>query len=99
MKNCACKRTNNKKGTEKSVFLYKIMKKASTCPTIWDNTRITSHSKTNKLINLKNSKRYGNEQKVFHGLRTRFAGLFVVIYVQKLRDDGAYLTRIAINYP
>ena len=27
-------------------------------------------------------------------------GLFVVIYVQKkLRDDGAYLTRIAVNYP
>ena len=44
------------------------MKKPPTCPTIWDNTSITSHSKTNKLINLKNSKRYGNKEKVFHGL-------------------------------
>ena len=41
------------------------MKKPPTCPTIWDNTPITLHSKTNKLINLKTQNGMETNKKYF----------------------------------
>lgn len=59
----------------------------------------TSHSKTNKLINLKTQNGMETNKKYFMDCEHVSRGYLWSFMFKKLRDDGYYLTRIAVNCP